>query len=339
MVFRTALTASVALFIIAPASLAGVMRHDGDATWHENPPAGWQIGLKNKTAKVQISSGGGWLDYGSSVFIEDNWLITAGHVASGLTASNSRFRWPGNGGEIFSLTNVFIPTDYLNDPVNNRHLDYALVRLDGSNSSGNKTNLTSNSAVGKSAFISGYGIGGTGLTGYDLTTSTRYRAGRNRVDEEYGPNNGLYSFDFDNPLNPLDSQSGSSTPVTREFAIAPGDSGGAMFVLEDGFYRLAGIHSGSKPANELVDGVIDSDYGDELVSVRLDHHKQSIEDLVDFVESAYSTSSPIGSIGGFTTNPTQSISGYDYLYTNNIPEPSSLALIALGGFAMLRCRR
>ena len=104
----------------------------------------------------------------------------------------------------------------------------------------------------------GFGITGTGLTGSDTFTLQK-RAGQNVIDAFVGKGRRrTIVADFDNPLNPGDSSFGSSDPLSLEYLIAPGDSGGGLFINVDGIDLLAGVHS----FGAAFDGLADSDYGD-----------------------------------------------------------------------------
>ncbi|MHC4181630.1 MAG: hypothetical protein ACYSWU_29415, partial [Planctomycetota bacterium] len=137
---------------------------------------------------------------------------------------------------------------------------------------------TGTEEVGKKGISAGYGTTGTGLTGADLTVDIddlEKRAGENAIDALLGSvilgaSNNVLLSDFDNPLDENDSFLGSVTPEELEYLIAPGDSGGGLFVEMAGESLLAGVHSfGFAPPlpspdypPPYGDGDIDYDYGD-----------------------------------------------------------------------------
>jgi len=64
--------------------------------------------------------------------------------------------------------------------------------------------------------------------------------------------------DFDNPHNAADNGFGSATPLTLEGCVAPGDSGGGVFITIGSQTYLEGVIS----FVASIDGNSNSDYGD-----------------------------------------------------------------------------
>ena len=75
----------------------------------------------------------------------------------------------------------------------------------------------------------GYGMTGTGLTGA-VTFDEQKRGGQNVIDTYYGSGNRIFLSDFENPHSASTNHFGSAIPVDLESLIAPGDSGGGVFV-------------------------------------------------------------------------------------------------------------
>ena len=139
---------------------------------------------------------------------------------------------------------------------------------------------------------------GTGLTGRTILDNQE-RAFQNVIDGNFGNPGILYGSDFDNPLNALDSDFGSPIPLALEGAVAPGDSGGAVFITVDSVTYLSGVISFVAGR----DGNANADYGD---------------------------------VSGFgrVTAVTPWIFG-----VTGIPEPSAAALFVSGLGVLLWCRR
>lgn len=100
--------------------------------------------------------------------------------------------------------------------------------------------------LGKLASFGGYGITGTGLTGYNISDA-KLRYGTNFVDSIV---ENLLCCTFSN-----------ENPSVLEFITTPGDSGGGLFIDS----KLAGINSCLIAADKRVNG----DYGDESCHTRI----------------------------------------------------------------------
>jgi len=123
-----------------------------------------------------------------------------------------------------------------------------------------------------------------------------------------GPGKGNQGSD-DDLYNTADNVTGSSTALALEGLIAPGDSGGGVFVTIDGVTYLVGVNS----FIASVDGDTDADYGDLCGCV-------SVCDYSSWISSVMSTSFDAALV--------------------TVPEPASLGLLAVAGLAMvLRFRR
>ena len=88
----------------------------------------------------------------------------------------------------------------------------------------------------------GYGRAGTGFTGDLSGTIGTKRAGTNVIDalgSDRGFNESILLTDFDNPNAETDSTYGSAAPTDLEIQVGPGDSGGALFIEENGVFYLA----------------------------------------------------------------------------------------------------
>lgn len=107
----------------------------------------------------------------------------------------------------------------------------------------------------------GYGRSGTGLTGYYTSAGTK-RAGQNiiGVGSRLGYSNNVLASDFDDP-RAANSWDWLSRPLNLEYQLAPGDSGGGLFIGN----RVAGVHS----FISSTDGRTDGSYRDTSASTRV----------------------------------------------------------------------
>lgn len=135
----------------------------------------------------------------------------------------------------------------------------------------------------------GFGMIGDGLTGAmafpiistdSLLVWLKF-AGQNVIDTLLPTSDGeprIFESDFDNPDDPGDSSMGSPLPLDLEYLTAVGDSGGGVFIQNDkGQTVLAGIHSFGDP---VLDGILDSDYGDVSGHIRVSAFNGWINDVI-----------------------------------------------------------
>jgi hypothetical protein len=144
--------------------------------------------------------------------------------------------------------------------------------------------------LGKAITFSGYGLHGTFHTGCTSSDGHR-RAGHNKIDgQERGvlvcsPTSGVGRF----PL---------------EFMIAPGDSGGGMFIGN----KLAGINSFLMAKDKKPDGT----YGDESGFTRISLYVNWVESQIKQYELALAAQATTGSdpIASQRAEPTGTPDGY-----------------------------
>lgn len=188
---------------------------------------------------------------GSAVLIAPDWVLTAAHnlvAASSATftvndvtySSSQVFRNPGWNGNAFN------------------GYDFGLVHLSTPVLNVTPATLYGGVAeIGQVATLLGFGMQGTGLTGYQ-NLDYQKRGCQNVIDGNFGNPAVLLGCDFDNPNNPADNGFGDATPLNLEGAVAFGDSGGGVFITEGSTTYLAGIISFIAAS----DGSANSDYGD-----------------------------------------------------------------------------
>ncbi len=182
---------------------------------------------------------------------------------------------------------------------------------------------TGSSDLGATGTFVGFGMTGTGLTGA-TTYDGQKRAGTNVLDATYGPpgtNPRVLVSDFDRVHTLSESTMGSPLPTNLEYLIAPGDSGGGLFIATLQGTRLAGVHSfGAAP-----DGLNNADYGDTSGDTRVSFFNSWIDDVLRQFNPSTSRIFASGN---------RLLRGND-LDLSTVPEPSTLVLAVLGIAALI----
>jgi hypothetical protein len=270
---------------------------------------------------------------GSGTLIASNWVLTAGHVVDDVTAATFSI-----GGTVYTAESWRAHSKWNGDLLNGN--DIALIKLateiGGITPAERYTGSGEYLAVGTAV---GYGMTGTGLTGA-VTFDGQKRAGNNVIDAFYGKNPRktpkIFLSDFDNPADAGDNAYGDATALEMEYLIAPGDSGGPVFIDVDGIPHLAGVNS----FGASFDGNTDADYGDVSGHTRVSQFNNWIDDIIGGGGKGGKGGKGNGGGNGKGGGKPSLMIGLDGTpVANIIPEPASLSLLSLAGMAILKRRR
>jgi hypothetical protein len=298
---------ALALFVIALASNtpAATVRHDRNQSDYLS--VGDFFTSVGRVDAVGTNSSGTFPYIASGTLIAPDWVLTAGHV---VDIANSIF-FTVNG-------NVYTADSWAAHPSWTGDLtagyDIGLFHLTSTPENISPARIyTGTTELNRIGTFVGYGKTGTGLTGATVFDG-RKRGAQNMLDAYYNSTNRILLSDFDNP-NPyafFDSLVGSRTPLYIEGLIAPGDSGGPVFITDGTTRYIAGVNS--FVGGNFFDGKADSDYGDLSGATRVSIFANWINDTINAPPVMSASTFPLSS-GSATLIPALAI----------VPEPASLA--------------
>lgn len=196
---------------------------------------------------------------GSAVVIRPNWILSAAHVLKDTREQTVR----KDDGTMYRLQKVIVHKDFTGENIG--WYDIALgycpddFKLDFY-----PALYTEADELGKSITIAGYGVHGTFSTGATKGDGKK-RGGHNVID---GEERSIL----------ICTPSVGSKRMPLEFMIAPGDSGGGMFIGN----KLAGINSFLMAKDKNPNGT----YGDESAFTRVSIYADWVNEQIETYELA-----------------------------------------------------
>jgi len=295
-------------FVLAtPSALAGVIRHDRPDDAYRALADGYD------SVGMFLGSTGSSRYLGSGTLIADDWVLTAGHNVDSAQSLDFII-----GGQRYEAANWIAHPLWDGDL--GKGYDIALVQLESTVAGIDPAERFRGSGeAGAIATSVGFGRSGDGLTGATTSAGTK-RAGQNTVDR-FGRGSGgrILLSDFDDPMfGDAKLLSGDSPALDLEYLIAPGDSGGGLFLDSPSGPLLAGVHS----FGAAYDGTLNSDYGDLSGHIRVSRFNDWIDATIGLGASSLTAWNDAAAA---IAEPYQRVAGN----SRGVPEPSTLALAML----------
>lgn len=180
---------------------------------------------------------------GSGVMLSDRWILTAGHVSQSKQTGGIF----NVGGVDYTIESTILHPGYSTSGTsysNDLGLLYLSSAVNGVSAAEMLHLEAPASIIGREATYVGFGYSGTGLTGAE--TPIELRAFTNLIEfygDQYGLTTTSFVSDFDNPTGTSNRQDSNPVATRLEGAVAPGDSGGGVFITVGGVPYLIGINS------------------------------------------------------------------------------------------------
>lgn len=334
LLLRLSIALTIVACLSAPAS-AGTILHtefetDGGQSYLDLAGAYPSVGQF-----IGTDSGGGFA--ASGVLIDSNWVLTAAHVVDGATLLEYNL-----GGSQYTAESWIAHPNW-NGNVSKGY-DIGLVKF--------ATNIADAQSVDPPTIYSGsvdnrvgtsvgFGTTGTGVTGWEpvkYSSQLQKRAGNNVIDAWYlppgkpGTTPHIFLSDFDNPAFGSSYDDGNNfggfDPIDLEYLIAPGDSGGGVFVGTE----LAGIHSFGWGR---LDGDPNSDYDDVSGHTWVAFFEDWIKGVISPDGGGGGGGDDDGGGGG--KPPWAGGPGGKNSSASMVPEPSTVWLLSMAALCLVGC--
>ncbi|MGE3141984.1 MAG: trypsin-like peptidase domain-containing protein [Hyphomonadaceae bacterium] len=270
---------AAAFFLAAPAGAVAI----GEAAWraHGGDDPHWDRGFGPSEAlaaapqfRAMVSlteDGRGW-GVASGVWIGNDaaghaYILTAGHVAVQDVRAR-RVRARTSAGAVLTGMAFFTHPAWNNDVGRRGGMDFAILKLDGpiTDSGPAPALYGGRQERGRRAVLIGYGERGVAPFGVGLRFAPKHgliaAAAENVIDRVTpftpGPDGADWGnelrIDFDEADGPGKNRMGAASPVSfLEGVLAPGDSGGALWVNFSDHWRIVGVNSSGAPGADYQD--------------------------------------------------------------------------------------
>jgi len=235
-------TTSVVLASFSPSNFLGIIRHDIVIEKYRELGNRTEFNCVGRYSESEESK-----DYAVGVLVAPKWVLTAAHFVQ----DSSVWKF----GDNFYQTKRIIKHPKLKPNAQETQwfgCDMALVELGHAVQDVKPAvRYYGDKEFGQTITKVGFGFVGNGIDGMDSPRKQEKLGGQNIVDaiggifENRKFSNSVMVCDFDNPKNDELNYFGSPIPLELEIGGAKGDSGGGVFMEENGKFVLVGIVSGA----------------------------------------------------------------------------------------------
>jgi secreted trypsin-like serine protease len=237
-------------------------------------PANWQAPSGDPfdgVGKLILSRTDGTFGCSGSLLDGGGFLVTAAHCLTdndGNSILNSATVSFQDGAVTTTATQAYIWKGWDGHTLESNS-DIAILRLDTPVTTISGFAIATGNPFLQPVLHAGYGQTGTGATGMQSGTFGTLHYGYNVYDAIW--NGGSLAYDFDDGTTAHDTFCivagicNTGLPHPFESMIASGDSGGPSFILENGEFKLAGLHSfGATFGLGLgdIDGILNASFGE-----------------------------------------------------------------------------